>query len=88
MAIIGTFTKTGVNEFTGTISTLTIQLGGVRIIPDTRANSDNAPSHRVMCGATTPSLGGMVQAFDRRPRLSKPQTERSQFPNTDPPLTL
>ena len=51
IAIIGTFTKTGANEFTGTIATLTIHINGVRIIPDThRTSSGSAPSHRVMFG--------------------------------------
>ena len=51
MAIIGTFTKTGENEFTGSIITLTVQIDCVRITPDTHRNSsENAPSHRVMFG--------------------------------------
>ncbi len=49
MATIGTFKKTG-NEFTGEIVTLSVQAKGVRIIPDTRATGDNAPSHRVLVG--------------------------------------
>ena len=38
MATIGTFKKTGSNEFTGDIITLSVQAKGVRIIPDLRAN--------------------------------------------------
>ncbi|MFD1797067.1 MULTISPECIES: DUF736 domain-containing protein [Paracoccus] len=49
MATIGTFKKTG-NEFTGEIVTLSVQAKGVRIIPDTRATGENAPSHRVLVG--------------------------------------
>ena len=49
MATIGTFKKTG-NEFTGEIVTLSVQAKGVRIVPDTRATGDNAPSHRVLVG--------------------------------------
>ena len=49
MATIGTFKKTG-NEFTGEIVTLSVQAKGVRIVPDTRATSENAPSHRVLVG--------------------------------------
>jgi len=50
MATIGTFKKTGSNEFTGDIITLSVQAKGVRIVPDTRATGENAPSHRVLVG--------------------------------------
>ena len=50
MATIGTFKKTGSNEFTGEIVTLNLQSKGVRIVPDLRASGENAPSHRVMVG--------------------------------------
>ena len=50
MATIGTFKKTGSNEFTGEIVTLSVQAKGVRIGPETRATGENAPSHRVFGG--------------------------------------
>ncbi len=50
MATIGTFKKTGANEFSGEIVTLSVQAKGVRIVPDTRATGENAPSHRVVVG--------------------------------------
>ena len=50
MATIGTFKKTENNEFTGDIITLSVQAKGVRIVPDTRATGENAPSHRVLVG--------------------------------------
>jgi uncharacterized protein (DUF736 family) len=50
MATIGTFKKTASNEFTGEIVTLSVRAKGVRIVPDTRATGENAPSHRVMVG--------------------------------------
>ncbi len=50
MATIGTFKKTGSNEFTGEIVTLSVQAKGVRIVPDQRANGENVPSHRVLVG--------------------------------------
>ena len=50
MATIGTFKKTGSNEFTGEIVTLSVLAKGVRIVPDTRATGENAPSHRVLVG--------------------------------------
>ncbi|AOR77814.1 DUF736 domain-containing protein [Novosphingobium resinovorum] len=50
MATIGTFKKTGSNEFTGEIVTLSVQAKGVRIVPELRATGDNAPSHRVLVG--------------------------------------
>ncbi|RUW81929.1 MAG: DUF736 domain-containing protein [Mesorhizobium sp.] len=50
MATIGTFKKSGNNEFTGEIVTLSVQARGVRIVPENRANGENAPSHRVFVG--------------------------------------
>ena len=50
MATIGTFKKTGSNEFTGEIVTLSVQAKNVRIVPDARAAGDNAPSHRIFIG--------------------------------------
>jgi uncharacterized protein (DUF736 family) len=50
MATIGTFKKIGSNEFSGEIITLSVQAKGVRIVPDTRATGENAPSHRVLVG--------------------------------------
>ena len=50
MATIGTFKSTANNEFTGEILTLSVQAKNVRVAPDTRANGENAPSHRVFVG--------------------------------------
>jgi uncharacterized protein (DUF736 family) len=50
MATIGTFKKTGNNEFTGDIVTLGVQARNVRIVPEARATGENAPSHRVFVG--------------------------------------
>ena len=50
MATIGTFKKTGNNEFNGEIVTLSLQTKNVRIFPEARATGENAPSHRVFVG--------------------------------------
>ncbi|MES0097533.1 DUF736 domain-containing protein [Mesorhizobium sp. M0019] len=50
MAIIGTFKRTGNNEFTGEIVTLSLQTKNVRIVPEANRSGDNAPSHRVFVG--------------------------------------
>lgn len=50
MATIGTFKKTGSNEFIGEIATLSVQAKSVRIVPETRTAGENAPSHRVYVG--------------------------------------
>ena len=50
MATIGTFKKTGSNEFTGEIVTLSVQATNVRIVPDQRSSGENAPSHWVLVG--------------------------------------
>jgi uncharacterized protein (DUF736 family) len=46
MATIGTFKKTG-NEYVGDIFTLSVQVRGVRIAPETGLASEHAPSHRI-----------------------------------------
>ncbi|MET4448640.1 uncharacterized protein (DUF736 family) [Bradyrhizobium sp. GM2.2] len=50
MATIGTFKKTGNNEFNGEIVTLSLQARNVRIVPETSRSGDNAPSHRIYVG--------------------------------------
>ena len=50
MATIGTFKKTGNNEFNGEIVTLSLQTTNVRIVSEARATGENAPSHRVFVG--------------------------------------
>ncbi|MCK1627294.1 DUF736 domain-containing protein [Bradyrhizobium sp. 160] len=50
MATIGTFKKTGNNEFTGEIVTLSLQTKNVRIVPETNRSGENSPSHRVYAG--------------------------------------
>ena len=50
MATIGTFKKTGSNELTGEIVTLSVQAKNVRIVPETTRSGDNSPSHRVYVG--------------------------------------
>ncbi len=50
MATIGTFKKTGSNEFNGEIVTLSVQAKNVRIVPETNRSGENAPSHRVYVG--------------------------------------
>jgi uncharacterized protein (DUF736 family) len=50
MATIGTFKKTGSNDFTGEIVTLSVQAKNVRLVPEASRSGDNAPSHRVYIG--------------------------------------
>jgi uncharacterized protein (DUF736 family) len=50
MATIGTFKKTGANEFTGQIVTLSVQAKNVRIAPEANRSGETSPSHRVYCG--------------------------------------
>jgi len=50
MATIGTFKKTGSNDFTGEIVTLSVQAKNVRLVPETTRSGDNAPSHRAYIG--------------------------------------
>ena len=48
-ATIGSFKKTG-NDYTGSITTLSLQAKNVRITPEETRSNDNAPSHRVFVG--------------------------------------
>jgi uncharacterized protein (DUF736 family) len=50
MATIGTFKKTGANEFSGEIFTLSIQAKNVRIVPESNRTNEATPSHRVQIG--------------------------------------
>ena len=50
MATIGTFKKSGTNEFTGQIVTLSVQAKNVRIVPEANRSGENAPSYRVFAG--------------------------------------
>ena len=49
MANIGSFKKSG-NDYTGSITTLSVQAKNVRIVPEENRSTDNAPSHRVFVG--------------------------------------
>ena len=49
MATIGSFKKTG-NDYTGSITTLSLQAKNVRITLEENRSNDNAPSHRVFVG--------------------------------------
>ena len=69
MATIGTFKKTGSNEFTGEIVTLSVQAKGVRIIPDLRATGENAPSHRVLVGRAEIGAAGSKRSNEGRDYL-------------------
>ena len=55
MATIRNFKKSG-NEYTGSITTLSVQAKNVRIVPEETRSNDNAPSHRVYCGRV--DIGG------------------------------
>ncbi|BCH29829.1 hypothetical protein MesoLjLc_17590 [Mesorhizobium sp. L-8-10] len=65
MATIGTFKKSD-NEFTGEIVTLSLQAKKVRIAPDTRSSSENAPSHRVFVGRVEIGAGWAKQSNEGR----------------------
>jgi len=62
MATIGTFKKTGSNEFTGEIVTLSVQAKNVRIVPETTRSGDNSPSHRVYVGRVDYAEGGFMRS--------------------------
>ena len=47
MANIGTFKKTGDNNFTGEIVTMSVQKKNVTIVAEETSDKENAPTHRV-----------------------------------------
>ncbi|MCC8941654.1 DUF736 domain-containing protein [Bradyrhizobium sp. Arg62] len=70
MATIGTFKKTGNNELTGEIVTLSLQARNVRIVPETNRSGENAPSHRVYVGRVEIGAGWSKRSNEGRDYLS------------------
>ncbi|VTZ21765.1 conserved hypothetical protein [Methylocella tundrae] len=69
MATIGTFKKTGANEFTGDIVTLSVQARNVRIVPETARSGENAPSHRIFVGRADIGAGWSKRSNEGRDYL-------------------
>ena len=76
MATIGTFKKTGSNEFTGEIVTLSVQAKNVRIAPESTRSGENSPSHRVYIGRV--EIGA---AWASRANSSMVHSMRKTFPS-------
>ena len=70
MATIGTFKKTGNNEYTGEIVTLSLQTKNVRIVSEARATGENAPSHRVFVGRAEIGAAWPKRSAEQRDYLS------------------
>ena len=70
MATIGTFKKTGTNEFTGEIVTLSVQAKGVRIVPESSRSGENTPSHRVYIGRVEIGAAWSKRSSEGRDYLS------------------
>jgi uncharacterized protein (DUF736 family) len=70
MAIIGTFKKTGNNEFTGEVITLAIQAKNVRIVSEPNRSGENTPSHRVQFGRMEVGAAWTKRTNDDREYLS------------------
>ena len=70
MATIGTFKKTGSNEFTGEIVTLSVQAKNVRIVPEATRSGDNSPSHRVYVGRVEIGAAWSKRSSEGRAYLS------------------
>lgn len=69
MATVGTFKKTGTNEFTGVIVTLSVQAKNFRVVPDSRASGENAPTHRLFVGRAEIGAAWNKQSNEGRPYL-------------------
>ena len=69
MANIGTFEKTGDN-FKGEIVMISLQTKKVRIVAETSAQSENAPTHRVFVGRAEIGAGWAKCSKEGRNYLS------------------
>ena len=69
MANIGTFKKAGDN-FEGEIVTISLQTKKVRIVAETSAQSENAPTHRVYVGRAEIGAGWAKCSREGRDYLS------------------
>ena len=61
MATIGSFKKVG-NDFQGEIITLSLQAKGVRIVAESNAANDKAPSHRIFVGRADYAERGVMRS--------------------------
>ena len=82
MATIGTFKKTGNNEFVGEIVTLSVQAKNVRIVPESSRSAENAPSHRVFVGRAEIGAAWSKRSGEGRDYLSA-QAGRSELQRSD-----
>lgn len=69
MAIIGTFTKSELGHFVGTLSTLTVT-AKLRITPNERKTGANSPDLRVYSGRAELGAAWEKKSEDGRPYLS------------------
>ena len=82
MATIGTFKKSGSNEFTGEIVTLSVQAKNVRIVPEASRQRRERPQPPRLRRPRR-DRRRLVQALQRGPRLSGPQARRSELHRPD-----
>lgn len=87
MATIGNFQLTG-EEFNGQIVTLSLQAKKVRIVPDTRASRENAPSHRVLVDRVEFGAGWSKKSNEGRAylglKLDDPSFTAQSTPTSSP----
>ena len=69
MANIGTFTKTS-DGYKGEIVTMSVQQKNVRIVAETEAANENAPSHRVFVGRAEIGAAWSKQSREGREYIS------------------
>ena len=84
MATIGTFKKSG-NEFTGSITTLSVQAKGVRIVPEETRTNDNAPSRTASSPARSRSAPPGASARTRAATISASSSTTQASPRRSSP---
>ena len=70
MANIGTFKKSGDNNFTGEIVTMSLQKKNVRLVAEAASDNENAPSHRVVVSGIEIGAGWSKTSKEGRDYLS------------------
>ena len=70
MTIIGTFIRTGKDEYVGELVSFTIRRESVRIVPATDRTGDNAPTHLLMAGDIEVAQGWAKRTQNERDYIS------------------
>jgi len=84
MTTLGTFIRTGNDEYVGELRSFTIRRESVRIVPVTDRTGDNTPTHLMMDGDVEVAQGWLKRTQDKRPyigfRIDDPSFPATIYP--------